>query len=207
MMEDLRNQVAEKTEVQSGSVLLTYFQGDISSMVDEHFTRALSKATKPKGERSKNKRNQKSAHTNDSDQWESHSQTVFQSMFSPERLQRGTSSNPQSSPHGSLNHLPNNALIWPGGSRQDTGLVLPPMVHPSAVSTEGLKVAEHKYTNSLLNLLHNDQPDIGSVMVAPSKQELISGWTKYPGFSNQMNTDISFDSGVQVIEKKNIYWY
>ncbi|XP_056626158.1 transcription cofactor vestigial-like protein 1 isoform X1 [Triplophysa dalaica] len=204
-MEDLRNQVAEKTEEQSGSVLLTYFQGDISSMVDEHFTRALSKATKPKGEPSKNKRNRKAAQTN-SDQWESHSQTSFQSMYSPERLQRGTSSNPQSSPHGSLNHPPNNALIWPGG-RQDIGLALPPMHHPSVVSTEGLKVAEHKYNNSLLNLLHNDQPDIGSVMVSQSKQELISGWTKYPVFSNQMNTDSSFDSGVQVIEKKNLYWY
>ncbi|XP_056626159.1 transcription cofactor vestigial-like protein 1 isoform X2 [Triplophysa dalaica] len=185
-MEDLRNQVAEKTEEQSGSVLLTYFQGDISSMVDEHFTRALSKATKPKGEPSKNKRNRKAAQT--------------------KRLQRGTSSNPQSSPHGSLNHPPNNALIWPGG-RQDIGLALPPMHHPSVVSTEGLKVAEHKYNNSLLNLLHNDQPDIGSVMVSQSKQELISGWTKYPVFSNQMNTDSSFDSGVQVIEKKNLYWY
>ncbi|KAA0709369.1 hypothetical protein E1301_Tti004206 [Triplophysa tibetana] len=206
-MEDLRNQVAEKTEEQSGSVLLTYFQGDISSMVDEHFTRALSKATKPKAGPSKNKQNRKSAQTNDSDQWESHSQTTFQSMYSTERLQRGTSSNPQSSPYGSLNHPPNNTLIWHGGSRQDIGLALPPMHHPSAVSTEGLKVAEHKYNNSLLNLLHNDQPEIGSVMVAPSKQELIPGWTKYPGFTNQMNTDISFDSGVQVIEKKNLYWY
>lgn len=66
VMEDLRTRVAEKTEEQSGSVLLTYFQGDISSMVDEHFTRALSKATKPKGERSKNKRNRKSAQTSNS---------------------------------------------------------------------------------------------------------------------------------------------
>lgn len=126
----------------------------------------------------------------DSDQWES--QTAFQSMFSPER---GTSSKPQSSPHVSLNHSPNSTLIWPGGSRQDIGLALPPMVYPSAVCPEGLMVAEHQYTNSLLNLLHNDQPDLGSVVLAPSKQELISGWTKYPGFSNQMNTDISFDSG------------
>lgn len=206
-MEDLRNQVAEKTEEQSGSVLLTYFQGDISSMVDEHFTRALSKATKPKGERSKNKRNWKSAQTNGSDRWEAQSQTAFQSMFSPECLQRETSSNPQSSPRVSLNNPPNSALIWPGVSRQDIGLALPPMVYPSSVSTEGVMVAEHQYTNSLLNLLHNDQPDLGSVMVAPSKQDQISGWTKYPGFRNQINTDISLDSGVQVIEKKNLYWY
>lgn len=66
MAEDLGSHVAEKTEEQSGSVLLTYFQGDISSMVDEHFTRALSKARKPKEERSKNKQNQKSALTSNS---------------------------------------------------------------------------------------------------------------------------------------------
>lgn len=76
-------------------------------------------------------------------------------------------------------------------------MALPPMGYPSSVSTEGLMVAEHQYTNSLLNLLHNDQPDLGSVMVASSKQDLISGWTKYPGFRNQINADIGLDSGTR----------
>lgn len=48
MEEDLMNPVAKKTKEESGSVLLTYFQGDINSMVDEHFSRALSQAVKPK---------------------------------------------------------------------------------------------------------------------------------------------------------------
>jgi len=62
MEEDLGCPVA-KIKEESGSVLLTYFQGDINSMVDEHFSRALSKATKPEGEHSKTKRNRRSAQT------------------------------------------------------------------------------------------------------------------------------------------------
>lgn len=41
--------VAGKAEEHSGSLLLTYFQGDINSMVDAHFSRALENITKPKG--------------------------------------------------------------------------------------------------------------------------------------------------------------
>lgn len=62
MEEDLGSPVA-KIKEESGSVLLTYFQGDINSMVDEHFSRALGKATKPKGECSTIKRNHRSAQT------------------------------------------------------------------------------------------------------------------------------------------------
>lgn len=36
-----------KTEWGSQSVVFTYFQGDINSMVDEHFSRALSNAKNP----------------------------------------------------------------------------------------------------------------------------------------------------------------
>ncbi|XP_021098203.1 transcription cofactor vestigial-like protein 1 isoform X2 [Heterocephalus glaber] len=36
-----------KTEWNSRSVLFTYFQGDISSEVDEHFSRALSNIKRP----------------------------------------------------------------------------------------------------------------------------------------------------------------
>uniref|UniRef100_A0A8B9H814 Uncharacterized protein n=1 Tax=Astyanax mexicanus TaxID=7994 RepID=A0A8B9H814_ASTMX len=55
--------VAGKAEEQSGSLLYTYFQGDINSMVDAHFSRALSKATKPKAELIKIKKTRKTAKT------------------------------------------------------------------------------------------------------------------------------------------------
>lgn len=38
-----------KTEWNSRCVLFTYFQGDISSVVDEHFSRALSNVRSPQG--------------------------------------------------------------------------------------------------------------------------------------------------------------
>ncbi|XP_038171812.2 transcription cofactor vestigial-like protein 1 [Arvicola amphibius] len=38
-----------KTQWNAQCVLLTYFQGDISSVVDEHFARALSKLKRPQG--------------------------------------------------------------------------------------------------------------------------------------------------------------
>lgn len=52
--------VAGKAEEQSGSLLLTYFQGDINSMVDAHFSRALENVTKPKSDITKSKKPRKS---------------------------------------------------------------------------------------------------------------------------------------------------
>uniref|UniRef100_A0A3B3QTM2 Vestigial like family member 1 n=1 Tax=Paramormyrops kingsleyae TaxID=1676925 RepID=A0A3B3QTM2_9TELE len=47
--------VTVKADDQSTSVLFTYFQGDINSVVDEHFSRALNKASRPKDLTSKSK--------------------------------------------------------------------------------------------------------------------------------------------------------
>lgn len=127
----------------------------------------------------------------DSSQWEEQSQTKYQPMFPPEHLRLGTSSESQSNHHVSP---ANNAVLWSGDSRQGTSLALPPMMYPSAVSSDGLMVAE-QHSNSLLNLLHNDHPDMSTVMLPSSKQELMSGWTKYPGFCNQMTSDINLNSG------------
>lgn len=47
---------AVKVEEHSRCVILTYFQGDINSMVDAHFTRALSKVCKAKAPAAKSKK-------------------------------------------------------------------------------------------------------------------------------------------------------
>lgn len=48
-MEDASdNPLAVRVERHSQYVILTYFKGDINSMVDAHFTRALSKVCKAK---------------------------------------------------------------------------------------------------------------------------------------------------------------
>lgn len=43
--EDEKDQPAEMEYLNSRCVLFTYFQGDIGSVVDEHFSRALSQAS------------------------------------------------------------------------------------------------------------------------------------------------------------------
>lgn len=56
-MEDrTENPIAVRVEEHSQYVILTYFQGDISSMVDAHFTRALGKVCKTKASAAKTKK-------------------------------------------------------------------------------------------------------------------------------------------------------
>ncbi len=128
-----------------------------------------------------------------SSQWEAESQTRFQPLFPPEHLRQRTSSESQSNQQMLPNPPANSAIVWSGGSRQGWSFVLPPRMHPSAVSSDGLMAAEHQYSNSLLNFLHNDHPDLGTVLPS-SKQDLTPGWTKYPGFGNQM-TDTNLNCG------------
>lgn len=59
MEERTDSPIAVKVEGHSHSVILTYFQGDINSMVDAHFTRALSKGYKAKEPAAKTKKKRK----------------------------------------------------------------------------------------------------------------------------------------------------
>ncbi|XP_072518952.1 uncharacterized protein [Salminus brasiliensis] len=209
MEQEGESPVAGKAEQQSGSLLYTYFQGDINSMVDAHFSRALSKVTKPKGDISKSKRIRKSAKTEQpaSSNWDVQSPPHFGHAYAPGRIQFGRREKPQMNPH--LPPIPpaESSTIWPGGPRQGASLVLPPMVYPSAASAKGLVVPDQQYSNSLISLLHSDRPDLGTVMVSSPKQEFIPGWTRHPGFGDQMTPHHSLDSGMQMIDKKDLYWY
>lgn len=59
MADSTGSPVAVKVEEHSQSVILTYFQGDIGSMVDAHFSRALSKNCKAKALAVKSKKSRK----------------------------------------------------------------------------------------------------------------------------------------------------
>lgn len=122
---------------------------------------------------------------------------LLKSPYSSERIQLGRHKDPQTNPR--LPPVPpaESSTIWSGGPRQGASLMLPPMVYPSAASAEGLVVPNHQYSNSLLNLLHNDRPDLGSVMVSSSKQEFMQGWARHPGFGDQMTPHHSLDSGTR----------
>ncbi|XP_046705830.1 transcription cofactor vestigial-like protein 1 isoform X1 [Silurus meridionalis] len=200
--------VAGKAEERSGSLLLTYFQGDINSMVDAHFSRALENITKPKGDITKNKKPRKSFKPEqpNTSNWDMQSHLCFENTDSSGRVEFGRHEGLQTNPRLPLNTPVESSSVWLGGPRQATSLVLPPMVYPSAASAEGLAVADHQY-NSLLSLLHSERPDLGSVMVSSSKQELMQGWARHPGYGEQMTPDHSLDSGVPMMEKKDLYWY
>lgn len=209
MEQEAESPVAEKAEEQSGSLLYTYFQGDINSMVDAHFSRALSKATKPKADLIKIKKKHRAAKTEQpgSSNWGMQSPPHFIHAYAPGRIQFGRREEPQTNPH--LPPIPpaESSTIWPGGPRQGTSLVFSPMVYPSAASAKGLVPPDQQYSSSLLNLLDSDRPDLGTVMVSASKQEFIPGWPRHPGFENQMMPHHSLDSGMQMIDKKDLYWY
>ncbi|TSS60356.1 Transcription cofactor vestigial-like protein 1 [Bagarius yarrelli] len=190
--------VAGKTEEHSGSLLLTYFHGDINSMVDAHFSRALGNVTKPKVDIAKNKKHRKSSKSEQpsTSNWDMQSHLCFESTDSLGRNEPGRHEELQTNHRLPLNTPVESSSVWLGGPRQGTSLVLPPMVYPSAASAEGLVMADHQY-NSLLNLLHSDRPDLSSVMLNTSKQELMPGWHRHPGFGDQMNPDHSLDSGIK----------
>lgn len=128
--------------------------------------------------------------------WGMQSNLCFECTDSSGRIELGRKEELQTNHRLPLNTPEESSSVWLGGPRQGTSLVLPPMVYPSAASAEGLVMADHQY-NSLLNLLHSDRPDLGSVMVT-SKQDLMPGWARHPGFGDQMTPDHSLDSGIEI---------
>ncbi|TRY57146.1 hypothetical protein DNTS_002627, partial [Danionella cerebrum] len=185
MEEDLVNHAAKKTKEESGSVLLTYFQGDINSMVDEHFSRALSQAAKPKVECFRIKKNQKYSSTGGlgSSQWEAQSHSMFQPMFPAEHLRQGACSRSPSNHHASQIHA-YDSVRWSMDTRQGLSLPPPPMIYPPAMPCDGQTVPEDQFSNSLLSMLRSDHPD--TVVQPSSTAEFVSVLTKHPGFGEQL---------------------
>ncbi|XP_028816595.1 transcription cofactor vestigial-like protein 1 [Denticeps clupeoides] len=163
MEESADKQVAAHTEDQTGRVVYTYFQGDISSMVDAHFSRALNK---PKENFYK-------------DTEYSHWTLQPQSWLgtSSGHSQTGRVEQPPTSPSLS-------PTIWAGS------LELPPVMYPPRPS------AELQYTNTWLGLLQSEEPKLSTVVVAPTKAELLPSWIAHA-------SDISHNPGA---EKKYLYW-
>ncbi|KAI1903093.1 hypothetical protein AGOR_G00023660 [Albula goreensis] len=220
--------VTLKGEEQSQSVLFTYFQGDINSVVDEHFSRALNKATKPKDLSTKSKGNRRNpkagekpplrltspfqgapGQTNNHEEEPSPApgQWIFSAPSWPDPAFPSSSSGIQLStvedPHPSQGVItsPNSqpSSLWSFGPRQSSfGL---PAIYPQPMSAEGPVGSDRQFANSFLNLLHSDRPVGGSAMGSPSKQELTPPWSPASGFREPLGPGISLE-GVQMPEKK-----
>ncbi|KAL0974131.1 hypothetical protein UPYG_G00216060 [Umbra pygmaea] len=197
-------QVTVKREEQSNSVILTYFQGDINSMVDQHFNRALSKASNnkvPSGKSKKIRKVVKSESVSPSCQWgvqsPSWSDGHFNSVSS--RLQLNSTKESIHPPSlGSQEH----GSSWAFPPMQHDGMGLPTMTYPHAMTHESLGITGQQYSNSLLNLLHGDRSEVAASMASGSKPELLPNWGGQPGFRDPMNPD----TGI-VLDKKDLYWY
>ncbi|XP_061581601.1 transcription cofactor vestigial-like protein 1 [Cololabis saira] len=185
--------IAVKVEGHSRSVILTYFQGDINSMVDAHFTRALSKACKSKEPSVKTKKmykTNKKDDTNTSQGGAAVSYPQSQVTSASGRMLTLTSADNSSWP--------------PLGARAGEAPGLSSIM--CSLSSEGLSLTGQQYATSLLNLLHSDRVEMGPSMASSSKPDTHSRWTLQPAFRESVDPSLNFDPGRHV-DKKDLYWY
>ncbi|XP_041800140.1 transcription cofactor vestigial-like protein 1 [Chelmon rostratus] len=185
--------MAVKVEKHSQYVILTYFQGDINSMVDAHFTRALSKVCVASAPAAKTKKMCK---------------TLKLEEASPCQGSDDPYSESQVPPVGHLltfSPMDDAPDSWHSfTSRPGEGPGLPSIAY--SLSPEGLSLTGQQYARSLLNLLHNDHGELGPSMASSSKPELLPSWTVPQGFRESVDPAVGFEPGRR-LDKKDLYWY
>lgn len=185
--------MAVKVEEHSRGVILTYFQGDINSMVDAHFNRALSKVCKAKAPAVKTKKFHKSIKLEESSPCQGSAVDSYSEsqLRPPERL---LNFSPAEDAQGSWHSYTGRSAEGPG---------LPSIPYP--MSPNGLNITGQQYTTSLLNLLHNDRGEMGPSMASSSKPDLHPSWTVPQGFRDSLDPTAGFEPGRR-LDKKD-YWY
>uniref|UniRef100_A0A3Q4I2C1 Si:dkeyp-11e3.1 n=1 Tax=Neolamprologus brichardi TaxID=32507 RepID=A0A3Q4I2C1_NEOBR len=191
--------IAVSVEEHSNFVILTYFQGDINSMVDAHFNRALKKDYSAKESAIKTKKHSKTIKLGESinltlhgftltavSQFYLHSLTVSPAS----RLLTITAPNNTSS---SWSTFPTRAGEGPGLSSIAYSL-----------SPDGLSLTGQQYASSLLNLLHSDRGEMGPV-ASSSKPELLPSWTIPQGFRESVDPAVAFEPGNSAAVIQNVY--
>ncbi|XP_061691728.1 transcription cofactor vestigial-like protein 1 [Syngnathoides biaculeatus] len=184
MQDTMDSPVAVKVEGHSRSVILRYFHGDIGSMVDAHFTRALSKdntaVAKPKKMRKNIKLEESST---------AQANLAEQLPVTGRHLAFGSAEDPSGPWHSFV-----------GRTGEAPGL-------PStAYSAEDLSLTGQQYASSLLNLLHGDRAEMGPGVASGSKAEHLANWMVPQGFRDSVEPAGGFQTG-QRLDKKDLYWY
>lgn len=64
-----------------------------------------------------------------------------------------------------------------------------------SLSPEGLSLTGQQYATSLLNLLHNDQGDMGVSMASSSKPEVHHSWMVQQGLREPVDPTVAFEHG------------
>ncbi|KAM4554904.1 transcription cofactor vestigial-like protein 1 [Odontesthes bonariensis] len=195
MEERTGSPIAVKVEGHSHSVLLTYFQGDINSMVDAHFTRALSKVCKAKEPAGKTKKIRKTIKTEDGRSCQDGAAVCFSGSQDPAVARRIVALSSTADSPGSWHSFT---------SRTGEASGLPTIM--CSLSSGELSLTGQQYATSLLNLLHSDRPEMGPSTVSNSKPEPPPSWTVPQGFRESADPPVGFETGRHV-EKKDLYWY
>ncbi|XP_056593085.1 transcription cofactor vestigial-like protein 1 [Triplophysa dalaica] len=176
--------------------LFTYYQGDINTAVDEHFFRALNKATIPKDLTTKAK---DSKRTFKSDL----PQSSWAYPYNSSKLSQLTPVDNAPQSQGVIMNPPgsSSSSLWTSSSRQGTAFELPQMLYPQPNVPQSSP-------NTYLNLLQMDRP-AGGIMISPfSKSDARPEWNAGTAYKDIPGSRMGLDSGVPVTEtSKDLYWY
>lgn len=195
MEERTDSPIAVKVEELSQCVILTYFKGDINSMVDAHFSRALSKVCKAKAPAAKAKKIRKTIKLEHAGSCQGSAAESFSESQVPPAPGRLLS-------FSSADDTPSS---WPSfTARTGEGPGLPSITY--SLSPDGLSLTGQQYATSLLNLLHSDRGEMAPSMPSSSKPELMPSWTVPPGFRESVDPAVGFEPGRR-LDKKDLYWY
>ncbi|XP_054887232.1 transcription cofactor vestigial-like protein 3 [Poeciliopsis prolifica] len=193
MEERTDSPVPVKVEENPDSVVLTYFKGDISSMVDAHFSRALGKANKAYESGLRSKKIRKTVKLESSDNCQgSMSAPYFEAPVPPLTGHILTLSSAEETP-GSWNSF-----------RSREGPAVPTIM--CSLSPDGLSLTGQQYSTSLLNLLHGDRGEMGAAIASSSKPDPLPGWAVPAGYRESVDPPIGFEPGRHG-DKKDLYWY
>ncbi|XP_054648825.1 transcription cofactor vestigial-like protein 1 [Dunckerocampus dactyliophorus] len=182
--------VAVKVEGHSRCIILRYFRGDIGSMVDAHFSRALSRVCKANTPAGKAKKIRKTIKLEESGSCQAN----------------GTEPLPASGCHVAFKAMDDPCRPWPSfiTRTREEASGLPSAAY--SMSPEDLSLTGQQYASSLLNLLHSDRSEMGPGMASSSKTELVPSWMVHQGFRDSVEPAVGFESG-QRVDKKDLYWY
>uniref|UniRef100_A0A3B1KIW8 Si:ch73-52f15.5 n=1 Tax=Astyanax mexicanus TaxID=7994 RepID=A0A3B1KIW8_ASTMX len=147
----------------------TYYQGDINTVVDEHFFRALNKTSMPKDLSTKSRENRRAPKPFPA-------QSSFSPSWSRSGLYPGSSSSLNISSSAEEPGMSQGVIIgplsadsWVYPSRQGAGYDLPPLHRQPAMPSRD--------NTSFLHLLHMERSE-GDGLIAPStKTDMQLEWT------------------------------
>ncbi|KAF3694047.1 Transcription cofactor vestigial-like protein 1 [Channa argus] len=197
MEERTDSPIAVRVEEHSQYVILTYFQGDINSMVDAHFSRALSRVCQAKTPKAKPKKVRKTYKSEDARPCQASAVDSYRDPQVLPQAGRLLSFSPSDEAPSPWHSLAPRAVESPGFP--SIACPLPP---------DGLGVTGQQYATSLLNLLHTDQGEMGPSMASSSKPEMLPNWTVPRDFRESTDSlnAVGFEHE-RHLDKKDLYWY